>query len=215
MRKARSKPRSSGSPKGGAPAKHCHALALIETGHADEAATRLEALAKARGGFGDDLRQEVLIQAGNAWLIAGNARAAAADLTAAIELARLAKLPAAAEATALADRARARILANDTKNARADLDAAIKLLPTAAALTTRARLERLARERGAASTDVARALKLDPQFAEAYLERGRLLVLMRDRDAARKDFLQASLLAGAGPVADAAQNELAALDVKG
>lgn len=199
---------------GGAPAKHCHALALIETGHADEAATRLEALAKAHGGFGDDLRQEILIQAGNAWLIAGNARAAAADFTAAIELARLAKLGAAAEATALGDRARARILANDTKGARADLDAAIKLLATPTALTTRARLERLAGERGAAHGDVARALKLDPKFAESYLERGRLMLLMRDPNAARRDFLEASLLAGKGPIADEAQDELAALDLK-
>lgn len=200
---------------GGAPAGHCHALALIETGHADEAAARLEALAKARGGFGDGLRQEILIQAGNAWLIAGDPRAAAADLTAAIDLARLAKLGAAPEATALADRARARILSGDTKAARADLDGAIKLLPTAAALTTRARLERLAGERGSASADVERALKLDAKFAEAYLERGRLFALMRDAGAARKDFLTAAQLAGNGPVADEAQNELAALDIKG
>jgi hypothetical protein len=197
---------------GGAPAKHCHALALMAVGQPAEAATRLEALAKSRGAFDDALRQQILDQAGNAWLIAGNAQAAVADFTAALELARAAKLGAAAQATALGDRARAQILDGKLKEARADLDAAIGLMATPAALVTRARLERQTNELGAAHTDIARALKLDAKFTEAFLERGRLRLLARDPNAARQDFVQASLVAG--PIADEAQRELEKLDVK-
>jgi hypothetical protein len=199
---------------GGAPAKHCHALALMAVGQPAEAATRLEALAKARGAFGDALRQQILDQAGNAWLIAGNVQAAVADFTAALELARLAKLGPAAQATALGDRARAQILAGKLKEARADLGAAIGLMATPATLVTRARLERQEDEIGVAHADIARALKLDAKFAEAFLERGRLRLLARDPNAARQDFVQASLLAGTGPIADEAQRELEKLDVK-
>jgi tetratricopeptide (TPR) repeat protein len=199
---------------GGAPAKHCHALALMAVGQPAEAATRLEALAKARGAFGDELRQQILDQAGNAWLIAGNVQAAVADFTAALELARLAKLGPAAQATALGDRARAQILAGKLKEARADLNAAIALVATPGALVTLARLERQAGELGAAQADIAHALRLDPKFAEAFLERGRLRLLAPDPDAARQDFVQASLLAGSGPIADEAQREIEKLDVK-
>jgi len=199
---------------GGAPAKHCHALALIATGHAEDAATRLEALAKAHGDYGDDLRAAMLDQAGNAWLIAELPDAAVSDFTSAIELGRVAKLSAQARAGFLADRARADLLTKKFKDARADLDASIALAPMTAALATRARLERETGDRSAALADVTRALGIDPKFPEALLERGRLLVLKGDVKNARLDFVNASLFAKTGAIADEAQTEIAKLDIR-
>lgn len=199
---------------GGAPAKHCHAIALIATGHAGEAAARLETLAKARGEFGDDVRAEMLGQAGDAWMIAGDANAAANDFTAAIELGDVAKLSAQSRAAALADRARAYIALQKSKEARADLDASITLVPATASLVTRARLKREAGDRMAALADISHALGIDPKFPEALLERGRLRALSGDKKNARLDFVEASMLAKKGPIADAAQLEMAKLDIR-
>src|SRR5439155_15220551 len=73
--------------RGGAhPADHCFAVALIGLKQYKEAAGRLEKLAQAMVHAPAALRAEVLGQAGQAWLLAGDvARAYAAD-TAAIEL---------------------------------------------------------------------------------------------------------------------------------
>ncbi len=86
-------------------------------------------------------------------------------------------------------------------------------MPTAPALVTRARLERLAGDRTAALADVTRALGFDAKFPEGLLERGRLRLLAGDIKNARLDFLDAALLAKSGPIVDAAQDEMAKLDI--
>src|ERR1019366_4624037 len=63
--------------KGGAPAEHCTAMALIELRRYPEAAARLDALGRAPD-MGN-LRSSVFDQAGNAWMLAGDAAKAAAS----------------------------------------------------------------------------------------------------------------------------------------
>jgi tetratricopeptide (TPR) repeat protein len=198
---------------GGAPAKHCLSLALLAMGNVSDAARGLESLATGRGDYGNDLRAEMLDQAGNAWLIDENAASAISDFSAAIDLATRAKLSLPTRAQFLTDRARAHLLGGDKKSALADLNMAIALQPTAMSLTLRARLERRAHDRSRAARDLVVALSLDPTYPDAFLERGRLRLDEGSIDAARRDFLQASLLAKKGPIAEAAQNEIASIDV--
>ncbi|MGD2133954.1 MAG: hypothetical protein PVI23_14260, partial [Maricaulaceae bacterium] len=54
---------------GGVLARHCIALALLEIGHTEEAAARLEEAAFMPDGGGPQMRAELLSQAGNAWLL--------------------------------------------------------------------------------------------------------------------------------------------------
>ena len=199
---------------GGAPAKHCHALALIASGQAQDGAVRLEALAKARGSHDNGLRVEMLQQAGDAWLVSGNAHRAVADFRSAVDLSRAAKLPASARAGTLNDLADAYILSGDNKSARTSLDAAIAIQPTADAYTTRARSLREAKDAKSAQADIDRALALDPKNAEALLERGRLRMGSGNTQGARDDFLNASMIAKNGPVAESAQRELQTLDIR-
>lgn len=58
---------------GGRRAKHCVAMALFALGHEDEAAHRLEALAKAPDGGTPAMRADFYAEASNFWLLAGDA----------------------------------------------------------------------------------------------------------------------------------------------
>src|SRR6185437_16394015 len=72
---------------GGHPAEHCAAVALIGLRRYAEAGKRLDKLAEAMAKDPAELRAEVLDQAGQAWLLAGEAARAEASLTAALALA--------------------------------------------------------------------------------------------------------------------------------
>ena len=71
---------------GGAPARHCAALALVRLGQPAEAATRLEALAADMADARPWLRAGVLAQAGQAWLTADQPERAYAAFTVALEI---------------------------------------------------------------------------------------------------------------------------------
>jgi regulator of sirC expression with transglutaminase-like and TPR domain len=60
---------------------------------------------------------------------------------------------------------------------------------------------------------VERALILDPENPEGLLERGNLRRLTGDLDGARQDWLRAAALAKRQPTGEAAQANLAAMDV--
>src|SRR5689334_448562 len=66
------------------PAEHCAAVALIGLGQYGEAGKRLETLADEMRRAPPDLLAEVLGQAGQAWLLAGDAPRAHAALTQAL-----------------------------------------------------------------------------------------------------------------------------------
>ena len=61
---------------GGGAAEHCVAMALLALGYAGEAAARLDALARENLGGTQEQRSELMIQAGEAWLLAGRANLA-------------------------------------------------------------------------------------------------------------------------------------------
>ena len=63
--------------KGGAPAEHCAAVALVGLKRYAEAGARLDVLGRAPGV--GDLRASLLDQAGNAWLLAGDGKRATAS----------------------------------------------------------------------------------------------------------------------------------------
>ncbi|MFZ1992253.1 MAG: hypothetical protein WAW96_21060 [Alphaproteobacteria bacterium] len=200
---------------GGGPAGHCEALALLALKRPADAATRLEALAIAPGDYDTALRADLYAQAGNAWLVAEKPDKAIDDLNAAIDRARSTSIGSAKLSLYYSDRARAHLLRGERVEAQGDLDHSIALAPTALALTLHARVRREAKDGKTAAADLSRALSLDPNFAEAYLERGRLSAANGNAKTARADFLKAAMMEKDGNVADAARLEMQALDVRG
>ena len=71
---------------GGFPAKHCVTLALIALKQYAEAADRLEDLAREMHAKAMPLQADVLDQAANAWLLAGQTARAAMVISAAIDI---------------------------------------------------------------------------------------------------------------------------------
>lgn len=112
---------------GGAPARHCRAVALLGAGRAGDARIELETAAKLSAAEGGAMTAALWGQAGNAALIAGNAPAARTALTNALAAGTNAALDA--RAGWRVDRARAAVAASDPVAARADLDAALLLAP--------------------------------------------------------------------------------------
>ena len=193
---------------GGAPAKHCAALALVQLGLHAEAAARLEELAESLPADARVRPAAILAQAANAWLLAeqleraeGAARAAVErapdDVELLVDLARiLAEAGREAEALALLDRAVAAAAEHDDAHAfRA------------------AALRRLGRH-GEALAAAAAALRQNPENAVALLERGLAHRDLGNRASARADFRDLASRHAGTPAGDAAQHELAALDLK-
>jgi tetratricopeptide (TPR) repeat protein len=171
-------------------AEHCAAVALINLKQYGEAARRLDKLAR-RGSAGDsETRAEIMGQAGNAWILAGQPELATASFTAAVAL-----MPG--EAQYLIDRARASAMLKKWKTAETDLSAALVAEPgNAEALVLRASARRAQRNFQGAMGDVTQALVVDPKYPEALVERGLLRAQLGDKVGARKDFLRVLEIAG-------------------
>jgi tetratricopeptide (TPR) repeat protein len=189
---------------GGVPAQHCMAVALVGVKRYPEAAARLDALGRAPGV--GDLRSALFDQAGNAWLLAGEAAKAAASFQSALAL-------SGGDPDIYADLARAQAAEMDWKSAEADLNAALSLAPKRAdLLVLRASARHAQGNLVTAQNDVDWALMLKPNMAEALVERGSIARDRGDMKSARADF-QAVLKQGqAGEAADTARRNLAALD---
>lgn len=193
--------------KGGAPADHCLAMALVELKRYPEAATRLDALGRAAG-MGN-LRASVFDQAGNAWMLAGNAARAASSFSAALAL-------SANDADLYADLARAKAMQKAWSEAESDLNAALALQPGRADfLILRASALEAQGKMKEARDDVDAALKLRPNSAEALVQRGEIERAAGDVAGARRDFQAALKIAGGGETADAARGGLAQLGEPG
>jgi tetratricopeptide (TPR) repeat protein len=193
---------------GGAPARHCAAVALIAMGHYAEAGRRLEALANdlARSGQAG-LSVDALAQAGNAWLLAGDLERANA-----VQSAALKQAPDHLEL--LVDRARTLGQAKNYGDALTDLDRALALAPGRAdILIYRASARRFLGDNAGALEDVERALVLAPDNPEGLLERGILRRLGGDLDGARADWQRAAILAEGLPTGAAAQANIAKLEL--
>jgi len=190
------------------PAEHCAAVALIGLGEYGEAGKRLETLADEMRHAPAELVAEVLGQAGQAWLLAGDAPRAHAALTQALALA-----PNASDL--LVDRAEASAAAADYAHAEQDLDRALTLDPKRAdALTFRAAARRALGRLDPALADAQAALKLAPDNPDALLERGNILRMKGDAKGARRDWVRIGLLAPGTPADDAAKANIERLELK-
>ena len=193
---------------GGAPARHCVAVALYSLGHFGDAAMRLEDLAKGPLGENELLRIALLGQAGNAWMMTGENERAVATLTTAIEV-------APDNIDLLIDRSLARAEMDDMWGAIDDLNMVLDIQPQHInALVFRAGAYRYLGSLELAADDASRALAMNPDHVAAYLERGNVRRLSGDDAGARKDWMHVLRLAPAFPAAEAARHNLDQLDVE-
>ncbi len=183
---------------GGAPADHCAAVALVSLKRYPEAAARLDALGRAPD-LGS-LRAAVFDQAGNAWMLAGDAGKAAASFSAALAL-------SANDPDIYADLARAQAMLKQWDEVESDLNAALALAPRRAdLLILRASAREAQGKLLAARDDANAALRLDPKSAGALIQRGDIARDAGDLVAARRDF-EAAIKLGGG-TAEAARQAL-------
>jgi len=172
-----------------ASAEHCAAVALVGLKQYGEAARRLDLLARKASAGGAEERAQIMSQAGNAWLLAGQPELATASFTAALAL-----MPG--EAEYLIDRARASAALKKWAPAESDLSAALVAEPgNVQALVLRSSARRAQKNIKGAMGDVTQALLLEPRSAEALLERGLLRVAQGDKAGARRDFFEVLKLA--------------------
>ncbi len=193
---------------GGDGARHCAAVALIELGQYREAAQRLERLAAdLRAAENTALSLEVLIQAGQAWILAG-------DTTRALDVQSAALDIAPDNVELLLDRAITRATAKNYREAVDDLTRALDLAPGRPdLLALRASAYRTLNAPDLAQADIKRALARAPDHPDALLERGLLRRMAGDAAGARGDWLRVIDLAEGTPTADVARANLARLDV--
>jgi tetratricopeptide (TPR) repeat protein len=114
------------SDKGGVAAMHCQGIALINLGQPARGAGVLDAAAEKMDTSSPILAAELFSQAGNAWLLAGDATRATSRFTSALD-----RIPEAASSRAdtLIDRARAYAQLEAKDKSLADLSAALLLSP--------------------------------------------------------------------------------------
>jgi tetratricopeptide (TPR) repeat protein len=189
--------------RGGAhPADHCAAVALITLGRYQEGATRLQALAKAMTTAPLALRAEVLDQAGQAWLLAGDPVRAYAAAGGAVAL-------QPSDPDLLIDRAEAADAAGYLDRAVADLDRVLKTRPDRVdALIYRASAYRALDRLDPARADLDKALALAPHSPAALLESGNVRRLEGDPAGARRDWEKVGQVAPGSPEDMAARANL-------
>jgi len=192
---------------GGVAAQHCAAVALFMGKHYPEAAQKLDQLAKARDTPSTDLRAEILDQAGNAWLMAGEADRAEASISGALNLGDH-------SADTYADRARARAMKKDWPGAASDLDQALaKDAYRTDLLVLRASAREALGWTKDALADLDQALQIDPGYTDALIERGTLRLEDGDPNGARADWLLVVSNQPKSPAADLARSRLQQLSV--
>lgn len=195
---------------GGALARQCLALAYSAQDRWPDAAAAFEqAAGETRAG--EELAAASLwVQAGNARLAGGEARAAVAAFDKALISGRLTG-PAKGEVRL--DRARANVLAGDNAAARTDLDEALKLVPEdPLAWLLSASLARRMGDLKRAGSDIEQASKRSADDASAALEAGRIALASNAPDAARVAFEAAVKAQPGSDAAKAAQAELDRLE---
>ena len=194
---------------GGAPAKHCVAVALYALGQYDNAGLHLERIATESTNLSKKMRTALLGQAADAWMAAGDFNRTDAALSAALKL-----VPD--DTALLLKRSLAAAAAGSYFNAIDDLNRIIELTPDDAdALVYRATAYRYLDAPSLAEDDIERALASAPYHLGASLERGNLRRLRDDQAGAHADWLKVITLAPESEAADAARKNIEALDIKG
>ena len=184
-------------------ARHCSAVALLNTGSYEEAARRLESLAATSRRPGKRLKAELLAQAGQAWLIAGKTAEALSAQTRALDL-------AGPQFELLLDRAITRASVGEYWDAIDDLNKAVDQDPRRVdALVFRATAWRRLKNLDLAQDDISRAVDLAPDNVDALLERGNILSLRGNAAAATADWQRVIALDAKSAAAIAARENLA------
>lgn len=155
--------------EGGRPfARACTAEALLELGHFEEAAARLEELANEEGTGSLNQRVIYLAKSGNAWLVAGQPEAANVTLSNAIRL-------SPNDPQLKIDRAIARMALDRWTDAEADLDdALIALIEPAEAYRLRSEVRLNLGNLSGAKDDVAKAIEINIEDVDAHVLNGRI-----------------------------------------
>ena len=193
---------------GGPAAVHCSAVALVQLKEYAQAGYKLDALAREHDAGDADLRAQLLDEAGNAWILAGQPENAEASLTSAIELGDRG-------ADVFGDRARARAMKKDWLGAESDLSDALsddRSRPDL--LVLRASARHALGKRKEARADLDEALAIAPKYAEALVERGASKLEAGDRAGARQDWQIVIATQPTGPAADAARQYIEKLELR-
>ncbi len=195
---------------GGGPGSiHCSAVALIQLKHYDAAAYKLDALAREPDAGDTDMRADLLDQAGNAWLLAGQPENAISSFSAAINLGN-------ADADVMADLARAHAMVKNWGAAEYDLTRALaKDQYRADLLVLRASARRAEGKKAQAMADLNQALDLDPHYADALVDRGTLKLDMGDVKGAKADWQIVLATQPKSPAADTVRARIQQLELSG
>jgi tetratricopeptide (TPR) repeat protein len=186
-------------------AAHCHALAQIALGNVATGAELMEALGRSSTQPGI-ARASVFGQAGQAWMMTGQADRAYAAATLALAL-------SPDDADLLIDRAVAAASLGRYAEAIDDLDHALDVDPRRPdALVYRGSAWRHEGHLELAQDDIDRALAVDPDDSDALLERGILCQRRGDREGARANWERAIALDPGSTTADLAEQDLALLE---
>jgi tetratricopeptide (TPR) repeat protein len=193
---------------GGLPARHCQALAQLHRGENAAAAATLAKAAQAAEVAKSPMAADFWGQAGNALLLAGDAKGAAAHFTTALVAAG--EFAPVRRANLLIDRARARVELSELVGARADLDEATRLAPAEpAGWLLSATLARRQADLPRATADIARAAALAPTDPDIAFEQGAIAAAGNDFPAARRHWEAAVKAAPQSEAATLARKALA------
>lgn len=192
---------------GGPAAEHCIGAALFALERYEQAAVRLEALARTAV-IETPLKARILAQSARAWFLMNDLDRADDVISAAVKI-------SPREAALYVDRAEYAAAAGRLRSAVDDLDHALTLNPAQAdALAFRAAALRRTGSLRHARRDAEAALSLAPAHTAALLERGMIARLEGDDGGARRDWLRLLELEPEGPAADMARRNLELMDVK-
>jgi len=158
---------------GGRRAKHCVAMSLYALGHEEEAANRLDSLAKASDGGTNLMRADFYAEAANFWLVANNSNKAYQSATEGLKLRK--------DHTDLRiARARAYALMERYDWSEIDLTSVLAFEPKhAGALRYRADAKFKQGRLSEAKSDIEKSLTADPTQVETALLRGQINEALR------------------------------------
>ena len=193
---------------GGLQARQCLGLAYAALERWPAAATAFEQAALAADSSRDPAGADFRVQAGNAWLAAGEPARALKAFDSALAAPTL--MPELRGEVHL-DRARAAVATGDLAAARADLDKGLQLVPgDAFGWYLSAALARRQDDLGRAQDDIARAVSLAPEDAAILLEAGNIAGVSGEKEAAMGLYARAARLAPGSEAGRAAAAALAA-----
>ncbi len=200
--RARKEARAWATLEGGPAARHCLALALIETGDRSEAIDELIGIAVEEVSLESPARADILVQAGEMLVERDELLTATVVANQALGLA-----PKSLEALGL--RAAIALAKDDYRAAFEDLERGLSGgRVNARLLLLRASAHRRTGSLIPARDDAVYATEIAPGSASAWLEGGRIEAALKDKPSARQSLLEAIDLDRDGPIGATARNVL-------